>query len=170
MPAAWRAGLFFGAVLILASAGRPAEPAESRPGEATPRADASRLDVLSAIEKSDYRRKWRHFPGTRAFHNGQQPHGMLITTYVNDAALAGLLRKADAMPDGSMLIAENYMPDKTLGSIMVMYKREGYNVRGGDWYWVEQLADSTVASAGKTNSCIACHRQGDRDYIMTPVR
>jgi len=71
----------------------------------------------------------------------QTRHGAFVKSYVNrDASTAGLL------PIGSIVILENYLADKSLESISVMYKTEGFNPGANDWYWVKFNPDGSVAS------------------------
>ena len=85
---------------------------------------------------------------------------MLLTTYVNKTAYSGLKSGAKELPKGSILIKENYKPDKTLAAITVMDKTgDGKD----DWYWVKYMPDGSVAKkgdmslAGKPGGCIGCH-------------
>jgi LPXTG-motif cell wall-anchored protein len=38
-----------------------------------------------------------------------------------------------------------------------MYKVEGYNPEGGDWFWAKYQPDGSVDAAGKVASCAGCH-------------
>lgn len=80
--------------------------------------------------------------------------------------------RAKELPHGSILIKENYGPDqKTLMAVTVMYRSQGYNPDGGDWYWVKYNPDGTIANAppdkgsmplkGKVQGCIMCHSGAD---------
>ena len=72
------------------------------------------------------------------------------------------------LPNGSIIIKENYGPDKkTLMAVTVMYRSKGYNPQAGDWYWAKYNPDGTIAKmppekgsmkiAGKAKGCIMCH-------------
>ena len=116
------------------------------------------------LESSHYR-NWAPVPGTTGgVYAGQSPHGAMLKMYLNRTAVGN----PDSLPNRSILVKENYSPDgKTLMAITVMYKTEGYNAEGGDWYWVKYLPGGKVdvkatptASmklAGKPTGCIECH-------------
>ena len=82
-----------------------------------------------------------------------------------------------SLPDGSIVIKENYSPEQALAAITVMYKTAGYNAESGDWYWVKYNPDGTVASkstdsgsvrlAGRVKGCIDCHSDADGgDFVF----
>ncbi len=112
------------------------------------------------MQSDKYQETWALYPGKGKFYKGQEPHGMLLTTYVNTAADEGLKSGAKELPKGSILIKENYKPDKTLAAITVMDKTgDGKD----DWFWVKYTPDGSVAKkgemslAGKPGGCIGCH-------------
>jgi hypothetical protein len=126
--------------------------------------------VWSYIESHDYRENWSFWPGKGELYKGQEPHGALLTTYVNDLAKDALTNKADKMPRGSVIVKENYGPDKKLAATTVMYKAEkGYNPDHNDWFFMKRLADGSVEASGRVDSCQACHSSSQRDYLMTPL-
>jgi hypothetical protein len=124
------------------------------------------------MQNADYTRNWAMWPGTQALYKGNEPHGMLLTTYVNKPALDAIRNKAGTMPDGALVIKENYMPDGKLAAITVMYKAKNYNPSDGDWYWVKYEPDGRVDVEGKDPMCIACHGAvRTNDFLFTgPVR
>jgi hypothetical protein len=97
--------------------------------------------VWSHLEAADYHANWELWPGKGKLYTGQEPHGALLTTYLNPAAHAALTVMAGSMPAGAIIVKENYMPDSTLAAITVMYKVEGYDPANNDWYWVKRLAE-----------------------------
>lgn len=112
------------------------------------------------MQSQNYQETWALYPGKGKLYKGQEPHGMLLTTYVNAEAEKGLKSGKKELPKGSILIKENYKPDKTLAAITVMDKTgEGKD----EWFWVKFNPDGTVAKkgdmslAGKPGGCIACH-------------
>jgi len=132
--------------------------------------DAEAASVWSYIESHDYRKDWSFWPGKGELYQGQEPHGALLTTYVNELANDALTSGADKMPRGATIVKENYSPDKELAAVTVMYKAEqGYNPDHNDWFWMKRLADGTVEASGRVDSCQACHRSSERDYLMTPL-
>ena len=80
------------------------------------------------------------------------------------------------LPSGSMIIKENFSPDKKLMAITLMYKSKGYNPEAGDWYWAKFMPDGKVAQmdspmgkmaiSGKAKGCIACHADADDDFAF----
>ncbi len=133
-----------------------------------PKADAQAL--WNHLQQQDYRKQFRLFPGKDKLYQGTEPHGALLTTYVNRTAYEALTGGAGEFPAGAIVVKENYTPDKTLAAITVMYKVSGYNPDHGDWFWLKRGADGAVEASGKVDGCIACHQKSTRDYIMTPVK
>jgi Cytochrome P460 len=112
------------------------------------------------MQADNYQETWALFPGTDKFYKGTEPHGMLLTTYVNKTANDALKSGAKELPKGSMLIKENYMPDKKLGAITTMHKTgDGKD----DWFWVKYNPDGSLAKmgdmalAGQPGGCVGCH-------------
>ena len=100
--------------------------------------------LWTQMKKADYIKKWQMWPGQSAFYPGKEPHGMLLTTYVNQPALRAIVEMQGKMPCGSIIVKENYMPDKKLAALTVMYKVKGYNPEGGDWFWVKYSPNGKV--------------------------
>ena len=48
------------------------------------------------------------------------------------------MRKKE-VPDGSIIVAENYGPDLMLMSLSIIYKVRGCNPKAGDWMSVSQI-------------------------------
>ena len=76
------------------------------------------------------------------------------------------------MPNGAIIVKENYMPDGQLAAITTMYKVDGFNPEANDWHWVKFLPDGSVdmdgMAQGKVPMCIGCHSgRADNDYIYT---
>ena len=130
--------------------------------------------VWSYLESAPYT-DWPLFPGTSRFQPGMSPHGALLITYVNDTARTALMRRtgpfpAGPLPDGSIIVKENYTPDRTLDAVTVMYKRAGYNPEHGDWYWLKRAANGNVDAEGMVVGCQNCHSAAARDYVLTEVQ
>jgi hypothetical protein len=89
-----------------------------------PGADAEKLHQYLTREKPYT--AWQLWPGKGKLYPGTEPHGALLTTYVNDVALKSI-KAQKGMADGSIIVKENYMPDKMLAAVTVMYKVKGYN-------------------------------------------
>lgn len=128
-----------------------------------------------------------HFSGQNSSTNMGGPHGSLSKLYVNRTAASN----PNEMPVGSVLILENYRPDKSLYTISVMYRTAGFNPSGNDWFWINYNADGTVSKdqmpnansngnsqhmlvsarsavklAGRATSCIQCHQGGGKDLVF----
>jgi hypothetical protein len=100
-------------------------------------------------------------------YQGIEPHGALLTTYVNDTAYNSVKSKK-GMADGSIIVKENYTPDKQLAAVTVMYKVKGYHPAEGNWFWAKYRPDGDIEASGKLESCIKCHSQRKaNDYVMT---
>ncbi|MGB7290727.1 MAG: hypothetical protein WBD99_00950 [Thermodesulfobacteriota bacterium] len=140
-------------------------------------------DLWQRIQGDNYRENWALFPGKGKLYKGTEPHGMLLTTYVNKTAGQELTSGAKELAKGSILIKENYMPDKTLAAITVMEKTgDGKD----DWFWVKYNPDGTVATmemekdgmkmnmavaGGQHTMCAMCHAASVSGIhnIMTPI-
>lgn len=130
-----------------------------------PAADAEQLNDY-IIKYSPYR-SWKLWPGKGRLYEGVEPHGLLLTTFVNDIASRSIGNK-EGMKDGSIIVKENYTKDKEFMFLTVMYKFKGYNPEAGDWFWAKYARDGSVMASGKVEGCIKCHgRRKDNDYIYT---
>jgi len=113
---------------------------------------------------------WAPAPGQDGnLYAGKSPHGAFLKVYLNRKAITNM----DGMPNGAIVVKENYAPDKKmLGAVTVMYRSTGYDAEHGDWYWVKYNPDGTVAMkgdmrlAGKLNACINCHAGADGDDYL----
>ncbi len=130
-----------------------------------PTDDAEQLNAY--IIKYNPYRAWELWPGKGRLYKGTEPHGALLTTFVNDAA-SHSLKKAKGMADGSIIVKENYAADKKFVALTVMYKIKDYNPEAGDWFWARYSPDGRVEASGKVKGCINCHeKKKDNDYIFT---
>ncbi len=138
-------------------------PSESQIPEPGPNAEK----LNEYIIKYDPYRAWELWPDKGKLYKGAEPHGALLTTFVNKAAYFSI-KKKKGMADGSIIAKENYTADKKFVALSVMYKIKGYNPAGGDWFWVKYAPDGKVEAAGKVKGCIDCHaKMKDNDYIFT---
>jgi len=134
-------------------------------GTKAPKADAQQLHEY--ITKQNPYEKWKLWPGKGKLYKGTEPHGMLLTTYVNDAALNSIKAKK-GLKNGAIIVKENYMPDKKLAAVTVLYKVQGYNSKAGDLFWMKYLPDGKIEASGKVDMCIGCHAKvKDNDYLFT---
>ena len=112
-------------------------------------------------------KKWALWPGKGKKFKGTEPHGSLLTNYVNDIALKSI-KKKKGMANNSIIVKENYAPNKKLVAVTAMYKVKGYDPDGGDWFWVKYDAKFEVLAEGKVKGCMACHSTvKDNDFIFT---
>lgn len=129
--------------------------------------DTTAEAVWAYLQEENYQ-SWPMWPGKSALYSGTEPHGMLLTTYVNPVAQDALGSGGGTLPDHSIVVKENYMPDSTLAAVTVMYKAPGYDPEHNDWWWLKRNADGSVDGAGRVEGCIGCHGgRSDNDYIMT---
>ena len=128
--------------------------------------------VYDYIPKTSPYQNWPLYPGKDKFYTGRHPHGALLTSYVNEIALNGINNKAGTLANGAIIVKENYMPDKTLGAVTVMYRAKGYDPDSGDWFWAKYMPDGSIEKAGKVAGCIGCHTAAiNNDWIFTgPVK
>lgn len=131
-----------------------------------PAADGTTLYNYITLE-NDYR-NWKMWPGRQAIYPGTEPHGAFLTTYVTDEAFSAIDGKKGSIPEGSIIVKENYMPDKSLAAVTVMYKVKGFDPAHNDWFWLKYAPDGTIDESGKVEGCYNCHgiRQAN-DYICT---
>ena len=164
---------------ILAGCERPEEVSEDEQAVAVVRdmpVDTTPQAVWAHLESENYAEAWAFWPERAAYYQGSEPHGVLLSTYLNQAALSGLLdlqsrNDGDALPFGSMIVKENFSPDSSLVSVTIMYKAKNYNPDHNDWFWMKRLADGTVEAAGRIQGCIDCHAEAAeaRDYLLTAL-
>jgi hypothetical protein len=139
----------------------PSETSVAFPGP-----DAGRL--YEYITRYKPYHEWHLWPGKGRFYKGTEPHGALLTTYVNKDAYFSIKGKEGKMADNSIIVKENYTPQKELAALTVILKVKGYNPAAGDWFWAKYSPGGKVLSSGKVDSCIGCHgTHKDNDYIMT---
>jgi len=120
------------------------------------------------LKKMNYTKTMKIWPGKTSLYEGTEPHGSFLTTYVNGPAFMGVAGKKGSLPAGSMIVKENYSPEKKLVAVTVMSKVPAYNPEGGDWFWARYAPDGKIEAEGKVEACINCHAaKKDNDFIMT---
>lgn len=130
-----------------------------------PAADAEKLNEY-IVRYSPYQ-SWELWPGKGRLYKGTEPHGSLLTTFVNEDAYYSI-RKKGGMAYDSIIVKENYSGDKKFVALTVMYKLKGYNPEGGDWFWAKYAPDGKVLASGKLEACLGCHgKMKDNDFIWT---
>jgi len=135
--------------------------------------------LWSKLQSDNYTANWKTWPGRDKMYKGTPPHGALLTTYLNNKAYNAIEKKEEELPYGSILVKENYMPDKKLGAVTVMSRVKDYNPDAGDWFWVKFAPDGkpltmekdgkSMTLAGKVPGCIGCHQSSTSGtkFIMT---
>lgn len=125
--------------------------------------DTTDMAVWAHLQGSAYQ-SWGLWPGTTRLYSGEEPHGMLLTTYVNETAGSAL---GGSLPDGSIVVKENYTPDSTLVAVTVMMKVDGYNPEHADWLFAKYQPDGGVDAFGRAAGCQACHAGAEGgDYLF----
>jgi len=108
--------------------------------------------------------EWSFWPDHQGMQEGNAPHGPFHKSFVNKQALES---KSAPLQYGAIQVKENYSPDHELKALTVMYKVEGYNSEGGDWFWAKYSPDGETLKAGKIAGCIGCHRgRADNDFVL----
>ncbi len=154
-------------VLVLAAGAAVAAACSSMGVRSSP-GDVSGESLWNALQRQEYARTWSLWPGKPRLYEGREPHGALLTTYVNGPAREAILARRGRMPAGAIVVKENYRPDRTLAAITVMWKVPGYNPDAGDWFWAKYAPDGAVQAQGRVAGCINCHRAAaDNDYLYT---
>ncbi len=129
--------------------------------------DTTETAFWSHLQTANYR-SWADWPGKGKLYAGTEPHGMLLTTYVNDLALDALTNGAAIMPAGAIIVKENYMADSTLAAVTAMHKVSGYDPAHNDWYWAKWDPNGVAEVAGRVDMCAGCHgANASADYLMT---
>lgn len=153
-----------------------AELAGEAPADATAEApvathpDTSAEALWNHLEEEDYRANWRLWPGKGRLYAGTEPHGMLLTTYANDIAYGALVEDGSGdLPEGAILLKENYNTDSTFAGATVMQKVPGYNPQHQDWLFAKFTPDGGVDAFGRADGCQSCHQQATQGYVFTPV-
>lgn len=135
--------------------------------EEMPAADGAKF--WTYISETNPYTDWMHWPGYEEMYPGGSPHGAYLKLYVNDIALKAIEEEMKEMPEGAIIVKENYADDKeTLAAITPMYKVKDFNPMAGDWFWAKYGADGEVMDSGKVQGCIDCHKKmEDRDWLFT---
>jgi len=125
-------------------------------------------NLWELIIKADYSEQWKKWPKTSSYESGEEPHGVLSTTYIDIPVFMAIARKEGVLPDNAIIIKEDYSADKQLSAITAMWKVRGFNPDGDDWFWAKYAPDGKIEAEGKVDTCIACHgKNKSNDYIMT---
>lgn len=124
--------------------------------------------IRQFLANSNFRTAWRLWPGTTENQASAAPHGATVSTWINELAYNAIQNRAGRMPDGAMIVKENFMPDRSLAALTVMYKSTGFDPANNDWYWLQQTADGTAAAEGRVAGCTNCHKDvATNDLLFT---
>ena len=128
-------------------------------------------DVWQYITETNPYTQWSMYPDHEGVYPGKSPHGAFLKLYANDIAVRAA-KENKPMPDGAILVKENYGKDKTtLMAITPMYKVKDYNPQGGDWFWAKYGPEGEIMASGKIEGCIKCHSAAkDHDWRFTEPR
>ena len=130
--------------------------------------DTTGSAVWNFLQEVNYQEEWELWPGKGEKYQGGEPHGALFTTYLNSVALDALTGKAGSMPNGAIIVKENYTAEGVFDLVTVMYKVGGYNPDNNDWFWAKVKANGEVDAAGQLQGCQACHgARRDNDFVLT---
>ena len=173
------------AVITLFTMGACGGSAEEQASEApaaaaaqsAPAPDTTGAAIWAHLQGVNYTETFHLWPDKGELYQGTQPHGALLTTYLNDVAFEALNGDGAVMPAGAMVVKENYMPDSTLAAITTMFKVPGYNADHADWFFTKHLASgeldkmpNDMAMEGRLPGCQNCHiAKSNNDYLFTGV-
>ncbi len=121
-------------------------------------------------------------------YQGQPPHGAILDTIDSRLTVNGhrgaVIIKRNYGGEGvdKMKVADN--PDKWLGAVTVMFKREsGYDADNKDWFYAKYKPDGSLhtnpagvrlagrVAKGMDKGCIACHKAAPGgDYVFNNDR
>ncbi|MEX0721575.1 MAG: cytochrome P460 family protein [Balneolaceae bacterium] len=154
--------MFIAAALMMAACGSNDSDADNEPDP-----EATGAAVWNHLQQENYQDNWPLWPGTEELYEGTEPHGMFLTIYLNDIALEAVNDGQIPLPDGAIVVKENYMPDSALAAVTTMYKVDGFNPDHNDWFWLENDPEGKIEAEGVVEMCQSCHAGADNDYIFT---
>jgi hypothetical protein len=118
------------------------------------------------ITETDPYTKWGQWDDFKGVQKSRSPHGPKVRVFVNKI---GLEMKGPPAPYGMIEVKEALNNKGKIKNITVQYKvAEGYNPKGGDWFWAKYSPEGRVDAKGKVKGCIKCHKgSGKNDYITS---
>ena len=128
-------------------------------------------ETLMQIYKNDMKdyQKWSVVPGTKKMMPGKGAHGKFITTYTNEIAQKAIDADADAMPDGALLVKDNFhtADDAKPWSAVIMKKIDG------KWFfgvfaplYEAKMAGFPEAGTPAEKACMSCHAKAPNDKVF----
>jgi len=117
-------------------------------------------------EENDYR-NYSYWPGHEGLQPGQAPHGPYHKVFINPTLSHALPIEEKEVPEGGIIVKENYSADEQLKSLTVMAKVDGYNSEGGNWFWAKYGPEGEIQAEGTPNGCTSCHSgMRQNDYVI----
>ncbi|MFH1033049.1 MAG: cytochrome P460 family protein [Pseudomonadota bacterium] len=113
---------------------------------------------------------WSEFLQLRRSRCGTA-YGYFMRVFVNDIAHKS---KGRTLPVGSILVREGqnmgtntYAPNGEIKAYTVMYKAQGFNPKGGNWFWAVYTGTGQALDSGALTECIKCHQTSwNNDYVL----
>jgi hypothetical protein len=149
--------------ILLAFAGIACKSAKSYP-DLTADGITAETAWARITSEANYK-KYSMWPSHSGVQPGQSPHGRFHKIFINDKLRDALPIDGRIAPVGSIVVKENYSPDKELGAYTIMIKVADYNPDNGDWFFAKYTVDGTAEVSGRLQKCADCH-VGDNDYLM----
>ncbi|MBU0935727.1 MAG: cytochrome P460 family protein [Spirochaetes bacterium] len=118
------------------------------------------------INQGDQFKRWPAWPDYEGLRPGQSPHGRFHRIYISQPLADALPVATNVAPPGSIIIKENYDPDRKVAGYTIMAKVAGYNPDAGDWFWAAYGPDGAVMAEGKPEMCISCHAASASDFVL----
>lgn len=123
------------------------------------------------VKKDAAYNTWKSLARQKADDGIENPHGDISRTYANKIASDD----ATALPNGSILVREDYDDKGKRKSISVMYRVKDYDKDHGNWYWFTYQENGSIARntekkaiAGKVASCVDCHTKANgKDFVFS---
>ena len=158
----------FSLILILAallgSCSKKAENTNVEPLTASNVTDKTVWERITA--ESDYT-SYSFWPNHEGMSPGQAPHGPFHKVYINNTLAAALPIKGGIVPEGSIIVKENYSKAKEFTGTTVMVKVKNYAPEINDWFWAKYSPQGETQASGQPKGCISCHEgMKKNDYII----
>lgn len=124
--------------------------------------------LFELISRTDPYSEWAQFTERQGVFSSSAPHGPKARVWINGAAAASL--DGAGMSNGSVIVKENLEDGGSglnLKATTVMYKVQGFNSSGGDWFWAQFGPGGSVMAEGAVGMCVSCHSAAaSNDYIF----
>jgi hypothetical protein len=110
---------------------------------------------------------YHYWPDHEGLSPGQAPHGVFHKVFINKLLYEALPVSGGEVPNGSIVVKENYSSDEAPAGLTVMVKVDGFHPEHNDWFWASYSMEGKVNIAGQVTGCIDCHAGMRRnDYII----